>query len=260
MPYLDIPHGTLYYEVSGTGPPIVFIHGLAGDARMWDQHAAYLADRFQVVRYDLRGHGRSTMPADAPYSHSDDLAELLDHLAIERAIVVGQSMGGEIAVSFALGYPERVTRLVLVDTALNGYEWSSAWNESWGDVVDACVRGDRPAIVEAILAHPVLEVTVRIPEVRAILAEIFAGYSGWHFANRDPLVQDDPPSIQRLREITVPVLFVTGDSTIPDFLRIADILSTGIPDIRRVDLPGVGHVSPLEAMEQFNALVAEFVA
>ncbi len=260
MPYLDIPHGTLYYETSGTGPPLVLIHGSGANARIWEPQTAFFEERHQVVRYDLRGHGRSTVPTGAPYTHSGDLVALLDHLGIETAVIAGQSMGGGIAMSVASNYPERVTRLILVDTILDGYEWLPGWNESWTDIVEAATRGDRDAMVRAVLDHPLLEVSVKNPEVRARLARIFADYSGWSFANADPLVPDDPPSAKRLHEIIVPVLLITGDSTTPDFLRIADILAAGVPNIRRVDLPGVGHVSPLEAPEQFNALVAEFLA
>jgi pimeloyl-ACP methyl ester carboxylesterase len=83
-----------------------------------------------VIRYDIRGHGKSAFPTGEKYAHADDLAALLEYLSIPRAVVVGQSLGGEIAINFALRYPHRIRRLVLADTSLDGYKWSDEWYES----------------------------------------------------------------------------------------------------------------------------------
>src|SRR5262245_57108437 len=112
--FADIPGARLHYEVAGSGEPLVLIHGFTLDMRMWDDQFASLARHFQVVRYDLRGFGKSSMPTTEPYTHADDLKALLDCLNIERAHVLGLSMGGSIAINFALNYPAMVDRLVLV--------------------------------------------------------------------------------------------------------------------------------------------------
>src|SRR5690606_6815407 len=87
----DLNGATFHFEMAGIGPPVVFIHAGIADSRMWEGQFAPLSKWFRVIRYDLRGFGR-TLPAPGPFSHRDDLAALLDHLAIERASLVGCSI------------------------------------------------------------------------------------------------------------------------------------------------------------------------
>jgi pimeloyl-ACP methyl ester carboxylesterase len=101
---LNVPDARLYYEVAGAGPAMVFVHGFTFDTRMWDDQWSVFAEHYRVVRYDLRGFGRSA-PEPVPYSDVDDLLALLNFLDIERAHLVGLSMGGIVSVHFALGHP-----------------------------------------------------------------------------------------------------------------------------------------------------------
>lgn len=108
--------GTLHYDVRGSGPPVVLLHAGGLDLTMWDPQVSALARSFRLVRYDARGHGRSTAPG-GPYSTVEDLRLLLDRLGVERTALVGISMGAGVALNFATTYPERVTRLALVSTS-----------------------------------------------------------------------------------------------------------------------------------------------
>jgi pimeloyl-ACP methyl ester carboxylesterase len=108
--------GTLFYDVRGSGQPLVLLHAGGRDLTMWDPQAGALARSFRLVRYDARGHGRSTAPG-GPYSTVEDLRLLLDHLGIERASLVGISMGAGVALDFAATHPQRVSKLVLVSTS-----------------------------------------------------------------------------------------------------------------------------------------------
>ena len=106
----------LVYEGTGNGPPVVFVHGFTLDMRMWDDQVVPLATSHRVLRYDLRGFGASANPTvGESFSHADDLLALLDHLGIERAAVVGLSMGGWVVQEFALKYPDSVSAVILVD-------------------------------------------------------------------------------------------------------------------------------------------------
>lgn len=108
--------GTLYYETRGSGPPVVLLHGGGLDHTMWDPQVEALARSYRVIRFDARGHGRSTarMP---PFSMTEDVRRVLDHLGVERAHLVGLSMGGGMAFDFATAYPARTITLTLVSTS-----------------------------------------------------------------------------------------------------------------------------------------------
>jgi pimeloyl-ACP methyl ester carboxylesterase len=117
---LDVEDGRLYYEVKGRGPTVVLIHGGFGDDRMWNEQWDALARDYRVVRYDHRGFGRSSRP-DKAYSAVADLVRLLDELGAKTASLVGNSMGGTMAINFVLQHPERVDRLVVVASGADGF-------------------------------------------------------------------------------------------------------------------------------------------
>ncbi|MEM8535012.1 MAG: alpha/beta hydrolase [Chloroflexota bacterium] len=126
MPTIETNGVTLYYKVIGDGPPLVFTHGAGWDHTQWQPQIAYFANRFRVIMWDVRGHGRSTLP-DGPVDSADfrrDLVGLLDALDIRQAILVGLSMGGHISLQTAIAYPERVAALVLMGTpCTNRFNW-----------------------------------------------------------------------------------------------------------------------------------------
>ena len=121
---ISVPGGSLYYEDCGRGPVVVLIHGGNTDRRMWDAEFDGFSQRFRVVRYDVRGFGRSRGRA-VPYASHEDLKALLDSLGVARADLVGLSLGGRIAIDFALQHPDRVRRLVLAGPGLSGFPWSN---------------------------------------------------------------------------------------------------------------------------------------
>ncbi len=118
MPSFESNKATLFYEFAGTGRPLVFTHGASWDRRQWDKQVDYFKDRYQVITWDVRGHGDSTLPEGPvnPEDFSKDLIALLDHLEIDKAILCGLSMGGHISLQTAIRYPERVEGLVLIGT------------------------------------------------------------------------------------------------------------------------------------------------
>ena len=145
----------IHYEIAGSGAPVVLIHGLCLDLRMWDDQVPALTERYRVVRYDVRGFGKSDQPGRATFRHADDLRALLDDLGIGAAHVVGLSMGGRIALHHALLYPQQTLSLTLVDSALDGYEWSEEWIASL-DAIEERARADGPAAGNAMwLEHEI---------------------------------------------------------------------------------------------------------
>lgn len=124
---------------------------------MGDDQFLPLAQQFRVVRYDLRGFGRSALPTNAPYSHFEDLKALLDHLGIVQAHLVGLSKGGAVALDFALTYPAQTLSLVLIDTVLPGFQWSKAGAARDALVWQKAREGGISATKESWLAHPLFE-------------------------------------------------------------------------------------------------------
>lgn len=257
--FAEVNGTRLYYEIAGSGTPVVLIHGLGSDLSFWNNQVEAFAKRHLVIRYDLRGHGKSTLPSGEAYSHADDLGALLNHLNVPRAHLVGQSLGGEIAIDLALSYPEKVVSLVLTDSGLNGHQWSTAWGESWLPIIEAAPLG-REAWLPLVLAHPMFGPGLRQPSVRAGLTELFSSYTAWHFMNADPVVKSDPPASQRLGDIQVPSLVLVGELEPPDFRAISKLLAEKIPNVQKIEFGDTGHVLPMEAPEKFSEVVLKFLA
>lgn len=251
---------TLYYEIAGEGPALVLVHGLTLDTRMWDDQFALFAERYRVVRYDARGFGQSASVGDKPYTHPDDLAALLLHLAIPRAAIIGLSMGGRIAIDFALAYPSLTCALIPVDAAISGHTWSEDWNGHWMALVHTARMSGAREANEAWLRHPLFAPANEQPTVAARLRQMVGDYSGWHWGNRDPERRLDRPATERLREITAPTLVILGERDLADFHAIANRIADNVPGARKIVLPGVGHMANMEAPEAFNTAVLGFLA
>ncbi|MCC7450821.1 MAG: alpha/beta fold hydrolase [Anaerolineae bacterium] len=254
-----VPGGQLYYEATGVGDSLVLIHGFGLDRRAWDDQVTALAQGWQVIRYDARGFGKSTVPTSERYSHADDLKCLLDHMGIARSCLVGLSMGGGIAVSFALAYPDRVSGLILVDPALISYQWSDEWRSWWQAIEAEGAQRGAAAANERWFQHPVFALARENPATAARLKQMIADYSGWHWINRDRQRRNDPPDMQRLDQIVAPTLIINGERDLPDFHAMARILQRSIPDAQTVVIPRVGHLTNMEAPADVNELIQPFL-
>jgi pimeloyl-ACP methyl ester carboxylesterase len=255
---LSVAGATLYYEEQGHGTPVVLLHGFSLDRRMWDDQVLAWGSRYRIVRYDLRGFGRST-PSTQPYRHAEDLVALLDHLRIDRAFLVGLSLGGGAAINATIVYPNRVLGLIVVDPSLGGFRWSAAQTNAMNEIVGSGKNRGVDAARDKWLSLPIFRTLRANPPADARFRQMVAEYSGWHWVNADPGLPYAPPAIERLHEITAPTLVITGERDSPDFQQIALMLETRIPDARRVVLPGAGHLANMEAPDEFNAVVGEFL-
>jgi 3-oxoadipate enol-lactonase len=259
--YADLNGGHHAFDDTGDGAAVVFIPGFTLDMRMWEPQLAAFAARFRVIRYDLRGAGRSA-PPDGPYAFHDDLRALLDAREIRAAHVIGLSLGGSIAVDFALAYPERTRSLVAVGTsALGGFPWPPELKALFAGLTAAANGpGGITAAKERWLAAAWFAPAMRDPAVAAALRAIQTDYSGWHFNHRDPVRRLDPPANARLHEIAAPTFVVAGELDLPFHnLPIAERLAEAIPGAQKLLLPGVGHVTNMEDPDRFNAAVLSFL-
>ncbi len=258
----------VHYELSGTGEPLVLIHAGIADLSMWDDQMEDCAAHFQVLRYDVRGWGRTPCPPGS-YSDHEDLWQLMEHLEIGQAHLLGCSNGGRIAIDFALAYPERVRSLALSGPALGGFEWKNASAEDLA-VIEACEVGIRDAYeAEDLDLAAELECKLWVdglkhtpdavdPSFRArALALIRAQFDlPEDKGKRVPL---EPPAAQRLADLEIPVLLVTGALDTPDILAIAAQIEQEAPDVRRENIPGSAHLPNMEKPADFNRLVLDFL-
>jgi pimeloyl-ACP methyl ester carboxylesterase len=255
MPFVPALDGArLFYEVAGSGPPVVLLHGGLWDGRVWDDQWEALAARFRMVRPDVRGFGRSD-PAEQEFNLTQDLLTVLDTEEIERATVVGLSLGGYIAVDLALARPDRVSGLVLVGAGVTGFDdWSEEIQRHRKETDAAVQRGDLAAALELELelwcplrsGNDDRQRRIARENVNAPLAEELADV----FEQR---------AIDRLGEIRVPTLVLVGDRDVPEMLRLADILTTGVPGARKVVLEAADHLPNIRRPDEFNRLVTEFL-
>ena len=248
----------LYYEEEGEGHPVVLVHGHTVDRRMWDDQIEHLRSKYRVIRYDSRGYGRSAIPSNKKYAHTDDLKALLDHLKVSRTHLVGLSMGGLIALDFVLAWPETISSLVTVDAVLGGYDW----NES-GDLIRSVhrtalkhgVEAAKDLWLESALFAPAMEKDKVAARIRCMVKD----YSGGHWRNRAPIRGNEPVAIDRLHQISCPTFVVVGQRDTPDFHNIAEILHKEIPAARKTILPRAGHMANMEESEKFNEVLMEFL-
>ena len=260
--YARIGKSKLYYEVLGDGHPLVLIHGGYLDRRMWDGHFELFAKRFRVVRYDVRGHGLSRNARGDYYDH-EDLHALLTHLKIDKACIVGLSMGGQIAIDFALQYPDMVTALVPVAPGISGYEFpTEQLTQSQTQFMTAYRAGDLDQAIEFFLQSwtdgPQRKPEEVAPAVRERAKEMLTvGIP--RIVSQSGRQMLDPPAIGRLHEIHVPTLCIVGDLDMPDISTIVDMLASEIPGAQKAVVTGVAHMVNMERPDEFNRILLDFL-
>jgi pimeloyl-ACP methyl ester carboxylesterase len=227
------------------------IHGLGLDSSMWLPQCAALQSEFRVIRYDVRGFGSSSLP-EAPYSHADDLMGLLEYLNVPNAHIVGLSMGGRLALRFALERPGAVKSLALIDPALNGFEWSQGWIQKMKAIVHAARQGEMSEAKRLWRTHELFAPACRNADLASTLEAMIDRYSGWHWANRDLERGTAPGSGENLSAVSVRTLVVIGELDLPDFHEIASRLCAGIPHADLAEIAGAGHMSTMEAPAAVN--------
>ena len=253
---MEVNGGRLFVDSTGRGDTVILLHEFALDARMWDAQFLELARRYRVVRYDLRGFGRSSAPAE-PYSHVEDLRRLMTALGIRQAHLVGASMGGRVAIDFALAYPSEVQSLVLVDASLGGWEFSKSFSATFSDTAQSARRGDWSEARRRWLDQPLYASARAQPDLNGRLKQMIDEYGGAHFIRPDPVVatQSAARQLARIKALT---LVIVGERDAADFQEIAAKLVREIPSARKVVIPGVGHLANMEAPARFNRVVLDF--
>lgn len=262
--HLTLNGASIWCEATGAGTPIVLVHAGICDARMWDPQVSELSADHRVVRYDLRGFGRSSIPP-SPFAHHADLQALCEALDLPPAVLVGASYGGNVATEFTLEHPARVRALVLVNSLVGMETPSPGLRAGWTAVNNAMDSGDVPGAVEIESQMWVdgphrwpSEVDPRLREaVTTMNAAIFARAEEIEAAQEQEL---EPEARERLGEIGVPTLVVAGTLDQPDAAASADALVTGIRNARLATIDDTAHLPSLERPEVFHQILREFLA
>lgn len=260
--FAPVEGGQLYYQIAGSGEAVVLVHGNAGDHRHWDHQFERLATRFTVVRYDVRGWGRSTDPViGLPYSDFYDLAALLDNLDVKRAHIVGWSMGSGIAFDFVTAYPDRAISLVSVGPWVFGHQTEAISNlyEQAGAVVEAATAGGAEAGANAFVDY-VLDETAIEKSADEFMRAVGSESSFWLFTNPSPAVSLEPSAASQLSSLTIPIMVVTAEHDLPACRDMADFIISEAPNAHRMVLADTGHLMHIEKPDEFNALILEFLS
>ena len=261
---IDINGAQLAYDESGAGTTVVLLHAGIADRRMWREQVPALAQRHRVLALDLRGYGESELPP-APFAHHDDVIGLLDALGIERAALVGCSFGGRVAVDTALAHPERVSALALFGAAISGNEWSEETEQLWEELVGDVDPEDFAATAAGEVRFWVVGPTRRPEDVDPELIRFAEEMDRRALAAEQALSaievgELDPPAIDRLGELRVPVLVAAGADDLADIRRLADRIADEAPNgVRLPDVPDAAHLLPVERPTETNAALLPFL-
>ncbi len=252
----------LYYEVRGQGRPLVLIHGGLVDQRMWDDQFADLARAFRVVRYDIRGYEKSNK-ASVPFSHIEDLRQLLKYLGISKAIVVGLSLGGQIAIDFALEHPAMVEALIPVSSSMTGFplKLSDDFIAQYNAVFTTAKEKGVDAAVDSLLKLSLFIPYKPNEDIRKrMIPMLKTNFAAWtSAANTKLYVWPEPPAYQRIGQIKAPTLIIVGDKDVPAILDIAEDMAKRIKGARKIVIRDAAHHLNMERPAEFNRALLEFL-
>lgn len=252
---MRLPGADLRIAVCDSGPTTIFLHGFGGDLSTWDRLWPLLPAGRRYIRYDLRGFGQSVARDNASFDHADDLADLMDAMQIDRCDIAGLSMGGSVALNFALTRPDRVRSLSLLSPGLTAWDWSEEWRALWRPIAEAARAGYMSRARELWLAHP-LFATTRASDAEGMLHDEIARFSGdqWVEDHQGPAL----PDVERLHQLEVPVLLLTGAQDMADFRLVAELIEACTQNVTRHDVSDAGHLIHLEAPDWCRNMLSEF--
>jgi 3-oxoadipate enol-lactonase len=224
----------------GPGRPVVLLHPGVGDSTIWDDVLPALLAQYRVIRYDVRGYGRSPA-ATTEYVLLDDLVAVLDHFGVRRAALVGCSMGGATSIDLALADPDRVAAMVLVCPGISGYPWPD--EPELDAELDALAQaGDLDGLAEVGL-----RVWAAAGADEAARALLRGAAQAW--LNEEQFQAEGPPAFDRLGDVRVPTVIMVGDVDRPALISCNEEAARRIPGAQLVRVPGGDHLLPLRHPE-----------
>lgn len=262
--FLNIDGAQIYYETAGNGTPFVMIHAGVADSRQWNNEFAFFANNYQVVRYDMRGYGQSE-PVDGDFSHMGDLVSVLNALGLhEPLIMMGCSMGGGLAMDFALTHPSRVKALIMVGSAPGGLELDVPTPPKFAEAEKAYESGDFDLLAE-IETQIWFDGMDRTPQqlnqaMRKLAYEMdrkVLAHEARKLGKRLP--NTETPAFDRLSNLNVPVLVIVGAHDTPYILAAADYMLEKIPSARKIRIEDAAHLANMDQPQEFQTIVKAFL-
>lgn len=264
--YAPVMGGELYFEIAGQGPPVVLIHAGVSTHEMWDEQWGLFTQRYRVVKYDTRGFGRSRTAA-VEFSNRQDVRDVMNHVGMPSATLIGVSRGGAISIDFALEFPSMVDALIPVSSGVSG-DWGDFQPPNdekalFAEMEKAEDTGDWDAVVELDLRMWLAGPRRKKEDIDPHLWARAAAINRINYGRTDPeptAMVLEPPAIGRLHEIKKPTLVVVGECDTTGTLFASEIISKGIPGARRVVMPDTAHLPPMEKPFGFNRIVLDFLS
>jgi pimeloyl-ACP methyl ester carboxylesterase len=259
---IELDDAVLTGAEMGEGLPVVFLHAGVGDHRMWlDQMTIAAENGWHAIAYDRRGYGDAES-ADVPFSHIDDLEAVLDAFDIHAAIFVGCSLGGGLAIDFALRNPGQVIGLVLIGTSVTGAPWSATAEEQGIEMAeeDAWERGDLE-LLNKVQAHEWLDgPRAQSGRVSGAARELFLDMNAKALA-KPPLTQEElpPDAWNRVEAVTAPTMLIVGDEDFTTIIERHEHLSETMPNTFAAVLEGAAHLPSVEKPALVSRMLEEFL-
>jgi 3-oxoadipate enol-lactonase len=254
---------SVWHDLHGEGPPVVLLHAGLTDSRLWEPQLRSFGQSHSVLRVDLPGFGGSPLETN-PVSFRGAVRDAMDAEGIGRAALVGVSLGGNTSLELTLESPERVSALVLVGAGLPDHEWSKE-RSSWDTEEKALESGDLDAAVDANLRMWLAGPRRGLDDIDPGMRELVGEMQRQAFRQQEghdevQMLRLEPPASDRLGEVAVPALVLTGDEDVGDIHSIADRLADGIPGAERATIAEAAHLPSLERPDEFDRIVLDFLA
>ncbi len=256
MPFYSSNGVRIYYHEAGKGDPLIFLHGFTLDCRQWMEQIEFFKEDYRVLAPDARGHGISGAP-ETSYAREDraaDLLNLMDHLGIEKAHVVGASMGGADAFALALDNPKRFLTLTLVGTTLAGWKPSRRFTDNRMIEEGYPVGEIKREFINSVL----VKYRDRNPKLHDRLKEIMEGFSGKPWS--DPKKGKYPvrKELPLAKKMKIPTCLIVGKKDIM-FIPLAEELHKRLPNNRLKIIPKAGHLVNMDMPQEFNRILRDFL-
>ena len=262
--FVKVDGAQIYYETAGSGLPLVMIHAGVADSRQWTNEFAFFAQNYQVVRYDMRGYGKSD-PVEGEFSHMSDLVAVFEALEIhEPVILMGCSMGGGLALDFALTYADKVAALIMVGSGPSGLELDVPAPAKFSEAEKAYEAGDLDLLAE-IETQIWFDGTGRTaeqvnPGMRRLAYEMnrtALSHEARGLGKRLPNTQT--PAFDRLADLNIPVLIIIGEHDTPYILAAADYMVENLPTTQKVVIEDAAHLPNMDHPHKFQKIVESFL-